>query len=123
MSSDMPDWLRDLSKGITNADEDMSMEPELEAEPEPELPAAPDPMADLRSQMGGDEFESVEAMPEPVRAAPRPRRRRGGSGNKRNALGLLPWQGFFLSVLLFFDIAFVGLLFLVMLQRIAIPVP
>lgn len=116
MSSDMPDWLKDLSRGVTNDDEeDMLVEPE--PEPEPEL----DPLADLRSQMGGDELESVEPMPEPVRAASRPRRRSGGS--RRNAMGLLPSQSFFLSVLLFFDIAFVGLLFLVMLQRIAIPLP
>lgn len=35
--------------------------------------------------------------------------------------GMLPWQVFFLSVLMFLDIAIVGMLFLVMLGRVVIP--
>ncbi|MBN2004209.1 MAG: hypothetical protein JXA21_12710 [Anaerolineae bacterium] len=119
MSNDMPDWLRDLSKGINDSADDISMEmePEPELELEPQLQPEPDPMADLRSQMN-EESERAVAEPMPAKAAPRARRR---SSSKRGVMGLLPWQGFFLSVLLFLDVAFVGLLFLVMLGRVAFP--
>lgn len=136
MSSDMPDWLRDLSRGVENAEDNMPAEPE----PEPEI----DPLADLRSQMN-EEPESAASMPaadsrhrgeskrEVVNSlierlgSDKPESRRAGSRSqssrsRRGAMGLLPWQSFVLSVLLFFDIAFVGMLFLVMLGRVVFPI-
>ena len=65
-------------------------------------------MADLRSQV------AVEAPP----PAPSPRRTRARS---RYVFGLLPWQVFFLSVLMFLDVAVIGMLFLVMLGRVVLP--
>jgi len=99
MSSDTPDWLSEL----TPRSEDES---ETENEPTDSL----DLMADLRNQIDVAE----EATP------PKESRTRGRSRNID--LGLLPWQQFFLSVLLFLDVAIVGLLFLVMLGRMVIPV-
>lgn len=63
-------------------------------------------MADLRSQVAVEE------------TAPSPSVRRTRS---RYVFGLLPWQIFFLSVLMFLDVAVIGMLFLVMLGRVVLP--
>lgn len=93
--SDELDWLSDLV-------------PKTEEAPAPDtVPENVDMLDDLREEM-------VVTEPAPVAAANRPR-------VGRSIGGLLPWQVFFLSVLMFLDVAIVGLLFLVMLGRIVIP--
>ena len=98
MSDATPDWLTELMPG---------------AEEEPpvgqEEAGAADMMTDLRGQM--DEAGAEEALEK----APRPRSSRSVFG------GLRPWQRFVLSILMFLDVAIIGLLFLVMLGRVVIP--
>ena len=125
MSSDMPDWLAGLVSAPEDEDDDQflaaSVRPQASvAQPQVAMPqpqavvAQPqavvfedaDMMADLRGQVVVDE-------PTP---APVARRRRS-----RYVFGLLPWQIFFLSVLMFLDVAVIGMLFLVMLGRIVLP--
>ncbi len=103
MSSDVPDWLNELAP---RSDE------ETQADVEDAEANDIDLMSDLRSQM--ETSEETETN-EPRRTA---RRRQ----NRQLELNLLPWQRFFLSILLFLDVTVVGLLFLVMLGRITIPV-
>ena len=111
MSDDL-DWLSDLVAGGEDEAAEEASSPEIlpavapfaSSEPEPEL----DLMDDLRSEIVTDEEE-----PTVVGASPRPPRTFGG---------LKPPQLFFLSVLLFLDVAVIGLLFLVMLGRIVFPV-
>lgn len=120
MSADIPDWLRGLAPKEEGEEEEAAVgfappppvmkEPEVEAEA-PGL----DLMADLRTQMSDVADEPTAA--DLARAEPR-RRARASSGL---ALNLRPWQQFILSVLLFLDVAVIGLLFLVMLGRIVIP--
>lgn len=98
MSNDMSDWLSELTP--RSEDEDRT-----ENEPTDSL----DLMADLRNQMDVTE------------EAPPPRESRPPTRSRNIDLGLLPWQQFFLSMLLFLDVAIVGLLFLVMLGRMVIP--
>jgi len=126
MSSDMPDWLAGLVSAPEDEDDDQpltaaawpqasAVQPQAAAPP-PQATARPqvsafedgDIMADLRSQV---------AVEEPI-PTPSTRRRRSRS---RYVFGLLPWQIFFLSVLMFLDVAVIGLLFLVMLGRIVLP--
>jgi hypothetical protein len=68
-------------------------------------------MDDLRSQMDDDEIAT------PAEEASASSRRQTGL-----ELGMRAWQRFFLSVLLFLDVAIVGLLFLIIFGRIALPV-
>jgi hypothetical protein len=68
-----------------------------------------DLVADLRSQVEDEEPEEEWAS------------RPAKSMLDFRLAGLLPWQQLVLAVLLFFDISIIGLLFLVMLGRIAIP--
>jgi hypothetical protein len=136
--SDIPDWLVDLAAQRDDDDED-----ELPAqEPEPEAPPAwesreiglTDAQAPLRpgerAGVGGradvDDDEDLDVMSalrsqveseeEAAREAEREKRSFDFS-----VPGLVPWQQFVLSILLFMDIAVIGLLFLVMLGRVAIP--
>lgn len=65
--------------------------------------------------------ETAPEAPEPHRGARRPARparpqRRASSGS-----GLRPWQRFILSFFLFWDVVIVGLLLLLMLERIVLP--
>ncbi|HOU13181.1 MAG TPA: hypothetical protein PKZ84_08685 [Anaerolineae bacterium] len=120
MSSDMPDWLSEL---VSVSDDDEPLQkaapasasvmplipdasPPQRARPPEPAPANVDLMDDLRSQVAAQEAAPAVA---PKKARPRSRYVAGG---------LLPWQAFFLSVLLFLDVAVIGLLFLVMLGRI-----
>ncbi|MEJ5311692.1 MAG: hypothetical protein WHX52_18170 [Anaerolineae bacterium] len=121
MSNDMPDWLAGLVSAPENEDEDQlltaavtqpqarSVQPQIAA-PQPQASAgvfeAEELMADLRSQVAAQEPAASTAT----------RRRRS-----RYAFGMLPQQIFFLSVLMFLDVAVIGLLFLVMLGRIVLP--
>jgi hypothetical protein len=119
MSSDMPDWLAGLVS--TPEDEDagqplpVAARPQVGVAPSQATAAAPqaapfegaDLMADLRSQV---------AVEEESRLTPATRRTRS-----RYVFGLLPWQVFFLTVLMFLDVAVIGMLFLVMLGRVVIP--
>ena len=104
MSSDLPDWLSELAP----KDGEEEIAPVVE-----ESDVAPDMMADLRSQ-----FDETDAPTAAEQAVPKAQRRQRSSLE----FGLMPWQRFFLSLLLFLDVTIVGLLFLVMLGRIAIPV-
>ncbi len=94
-------------------DEEATARPEPAEEPEE---AGLDLMADLRSQMDVPEVAAPTAA---ELARPKARRQPRSSGGME--LSLLPWQQFVLSVLLFLDVTIIGLLFLVMLGRIAIP--
>ena len=115
MSGDIPDWLRGLAPDMDDDDAPIAPPVPLMAE-EPEEEAGLDLMADLRSQMDGAEAVIPTAA---ELARPRPRRQPRPSGGVE--LGLRPWQQFVLSVLLFLDVTIIGLLFLVMLGRIAFP--
>ena len=124
MSSDMPDWLADLVSAPEDEDDDQPLtaaarpqasvvQPQAVAPPQatavqPQTTPFKDEalMADLRSQVVVDE------------PAPAPSTRRTRS---RYIFGLLPWQIFFLTVLMFLDVTVIGMLFLVMLGRVVIP--
>ena len=121
MSEDFPDWLRELAPKDAEDEDIPSREPPAPASPSP-TSAPPmemkdddenlagnddwDMLGDLRGEMEEEEAASEESK---VRRPP-----------SRRIAGLLPWQRFVLALLAFFDIAFVGFLFLVMLGRIAI---
>jgi hypothetical protein len=111
--SDIPDWLRDLSGGIS--DEEIPVE---EPQDEPE-PVAADPMADLMSEF--EEEEEPEAAPEPLPASTASPRRSPRKKSKKGAPRLTSGQRFILSVFLFLNVIVIGLLFLAMLGRIATP--
>lgn len=112
MSGDMPDWLAGL---VSNTDEEEE-QPQAAVSPfqvdaarsQPTAPESVDLMADLRSQVA-----EADAAPLPV--AKKKSRSRYVVG------GLLPWQLFFLSVLMLLDVAVIGMLFLVMLGRVVLP--
>ena len=118
MGEDFPDWLRELAPEEAEDEDIPSREPPAPASPSPasapveedDVSAAGnddwDMLGDLRGEMEAEEAASEESKP-----------RRKPS---RRIAGLLPWQRFVLALLAFFDIAFVGFLFLVMLGRIAI---
>jgi len=112
---ELPDWLMQ----VTAAEEDKKADHDaLNFTPPPEPEAAPiteavDPMEALRTQMAPSAEASFMEMAEPTARTAAP----------DLTLGLLSWQRFFLSVLLFLDVAIIGLLFLVMLGSIAIPMP
>ncbi len=123
MSSDMPDWLSELLPATESQEEAPLLETgpaETEAVPlraeakaarRFEPPEPPPARADVRADSRGQ-----GATPQARRAvsSKKPRRQQGIGG-------LLPWQTFFLSVLLFLDVAVIGLLFLVMLGRVVFP--
>ena len=94
--SDELDWLSDL---VPKKDE--------EATPTEGAPEPIDLLVGLR-----DEISMPETMQSDAVEKPRVQRFIGG---------MVPWQVFFLSVLMFLDIAIVGMLFLVMLGRVVIP--
>ena len=110
MSDDM-DWLSDLVAGGEEDAADEETLPEITPATLPFEPSEPevelDLLDDLRSEMVVDEEEAAV-----VDTSPRPPRTFGG---------LKPPQLFFLSVLLFLDVAIIGLLFLVMLGRMVLP--
>jgi len=119
MGEDFPDWLRELAPEEAEDEDIPSREPPAPASPSPASASAPveedeiaagnddwDMLGDLRGEMEAEEAASEES---------KPRRK-----SSRRIAGLLPWQRFVLALLAFFDIAFVGFLFLVMLGRIAI---
>jgi hypothetical protein len=116
MASDMDEWLRDLAP--PEEDDELEAVEVAEAPPDAEDVGGLDLMDDLRGQFVGDE-DVVEVEDER-------RERRGLNLNVslqqlNLGLGLLPWQQFVLSLLLFLDIAVIGVLFLVMLGRVVIP--
>jgi hypothetical protein len=125
MSNDMPDWLAGLVSAPEDEDDDQfltaaappqtgAVQPQVAtpqaqaAVTQPQVGAFEDEdiMADLRSQVVAEE-------PTPTPSVRRTR--------SRYIFGLLPWQVFFLSVLMFLDIAVIGMLFLVMLGRVVLP--
>ncbi|MBN2390092.1 MAG: hypothetical protein JXR84_05190 [Anaerolineae bacterium] len=124
MSNDMPDWLAGLVSAPEDEDDDQllaaampqmrAVEPHVTA-PQPQAAVAQSPviafededmMADLRSQVAVE-----EPPPEPLAKKTR----------SRYVFGLLPWQIFFLAVMMFLDVAVIGMLFLVMLGRVVLP--
>jgi hypothetical protein len=128
MSSDMPDWLA----GLVSAPEDEDEDQPLTATARPQVGtvqpqvAAPQPQAPARAQMGVFEDEDIMAdlrsQVAEEEIVPSPSAKRGRSRTRsRYVFGLLPWQVFFLSLLMFLDVAVIGMLFLVMLGRVVIP--
>lgn len=114
--SDMPDWLAELAP--MDEDEEASEAapaspaPAPQSSPAPAPPSEdvePDPMDDLRGQFEELEDDTEEDMD-------------AGEGFILQVGGLAPWQLFFLSVLLFLDVAIVGLMFMFMLGRMVLPV-
>lgn len=93
---DLPDWLRELTPQETDDAGAAATTPGWLHAVTPEAPAAP----------------QESAAPQPSR---RRRSRRSTSG------GLQPWQRFVLALLLFLNVALIGLLLLTMLERIVIP--
>jgi hypothetical protein len=70
---------------------------------------------DLRQKSAQQaEFLSEEAAPD---AAPAPARVR----SRRGALGLTPFQGFVLALILFLNVTVLGCLTLVVFEKIALP--
>lgn len=118
MSGDMPDWLAGLVSAPEDEDDAQPLGAAAPFQPsaaQPQVAASPPPamafedndmMAALRSQVAAE-------APAPAPAARKTR--------SRYVFGLLPWQIFFLSVLMFLDIAVIGMLFLVMLGRVVLP--
>ncbi|MFN2110866.1 MAG: hypothetical protein ACK2UI_14520 [Anaerolineae bacterium] len=124
MSNDMPDWLAGLVSDPEDEDDDQLLAdamPQMRpVEPQAAAPQAQaavtqppvitfeddDMMADLRSQVAAEELP-----PEPSAKQTR----------SRYMFGLLPWQIFFLAVMMFLDVAVIGMLFLVMLGRVVLP--
>lgn len=140
MSSDMPDWLAGLVSAPEDEDEDQPLtaavappqaraaQPQV-ATPQPQArtvqPQVTPPSSQTTARPTASVFEEEDLMAglrsqvaaaEPT-PAPATRRRRS-----RYVFGLLPSQIFFLSVLMFLDVAVIGLLFLVMLGRIVLPI-
>lgn len=93
---DLPDWLRELTPPETDDAGAAATTPDWLREVTPEAPATP----------------QEPAAPRPSR---RQRSRRSASG------GLRPWQRFVLALLLFLNVALIGLLLLTMWGRIVIP--
>ncbi|MGC9469723.1 MAG: hypothetical protein ACP5HS_14095 [Anaerolineae bacterium] len=135
--SDIPDWLVELAAQQSQDDSEEEAESEwdfLRDEPEPELEPELEPLATERLQDQGppeptpdmEEGELVETLRSQVDAEdeePEVQEEAVASGPAFSLRipGLLPWQQFVLAVLLFLDIAVIGLLFLVMLGRMSIP--
>ena len=102
MGIETPDWLSEIAAEGEALDND-----EQEGASFDDLGL----MDDLRSQMDAEDIIT------PADEVSRASRRRASL-----EFGMLAWQRFFLSVLLFLDVAIVGLLFLIILGRIVIPV-
>ncbi|HNT76525.1 MAG TPA: hypothetical protein PKH77_16050 [Anaerolineae bacterium] len=113
MSGDIPDWLRGLAPD-GEEDEDISIAPTLIQEEPEEEPV--NLMDDLRNQIEGS-----ATLPPTAAELARPTAKRRAKTTGGLAFNLRPDQQFILSVLLFLDVVIIGLLFLVMLGRIAIP--
>ncbi|HOT93110.1 MAG TPA: hypothetical protein PLJ78_14305 [Anaerolineae bacterium] len=123
MSGDMPDWLSALMPTLDEEPLQKAApeEKKEEAGPMPvagqttlrATPAAPAPTPEPRDAM--DDLRSQVAVQTEPQATPKKSR------SSRTFGGLLPWQVFFLSVLLFLDVAIIGMLFLVMLERVVLP--
>ena len=114
---EIPSWLIELAESAENEDKDRDPTSVETPDQRPEsgfLEEEVNLMDELRSQvevepMPDEEVEeaSVDEMKEPKKQV--------------TFAGLVPWQQAVLSVLLFLDIAVIGLLFLAMLGRISIP--
>ena len=102
MGIETPDWLSEIAaegEALDNNEQEEDTFDDINL------------MDDLRSQMDAEDIIA------PAEEVSRPSRKRASL-----ELGMRPWQRFFLSVLLFLDVAIVGLLFLIILGRIVIPV-
>lgn len=128
MSSDMPDWLA----GLVSAPEDEDEDQPLTAAGRPQAGvaqpqvAAPQTQTVARSQGGVFEDEDIMAdlrsqVAKEEPASPSQVRRTRTRSRSRRVFGLLPWQVFFLSLLMFLDVVVIGMLFLVMLGRVVLP--
>ena len=126
---EIPDWLIELAE---NADKDdseqtgeniteMLSEGQTEVLPEPPPVYTPESgfleepvtlMDELRSQVDAIPEEEDHREREPDAAKPR---------KPISFAGMVPWQLAVLSIMLFLDIAIIGLLFLTMLGRISFP--
>jgi len=106
---EIPSWLVELAESAENEDADQTPDqlPESGFLEEPVTL-----MDELRSQVETEPMPEEELQDEPAPEKPK---------KQISFAGLLPWQQAFLSVLLFLDIVVIGLLFLAMLGRIAIP--
>ena len=121
------DWLIELAENADNEDSEQIREEftethtgqQTEALPEsppsyvPESGFLEEPvtlMDELRSQV--EPLPEEELKSEPTKELP---------GKPVRFAGMVPWQLAILSIMLFLDIAIIGLLFLTMLGRIALP--
>jgi hypothetical protein len=138
MSSDMPDWLAGLVSAPEdeNEDEDQflaapvrpqagAVQPQA-AMPQPQAAARPQVGAQMGPQVGvfedGDMMADLRSQVTDEEIIPPSSAKRGRSRtHSRYVFGLLPWQVFFLSLLMFLDVAVIGMLFLVMLGRVVMP--
>lgn len=136
--SDIPDWLVELAAQRNQDADEEEAEQDLMPEPEAFVDAEPDsldPVEALRSQVDDTPAEEepeltrrgflgLGARPaaagESAALAVAPAKQSAAAAPRRVA-GLLPWQQLILAVLLFLDVVVIGLLFLVMLGRVAIP--
>lgn len=112
---EIPSWLIELAESAENNDSDQTPDQLTEelSEQRPESGFLEEPvtlMDELRSQVEPSPEE--ELADEPVKKQPK---------KQISLAGMLPWQQAVLSVLLFLDIAVIGILFLAMLGRISIP--
>jgi hypothetical protein len=124
---EIPEWLIELADNAENEDsqedpkEETVIIPEQSFEPLPEVQPSQqaesgfleEPVAlmdELRSQVEPlTDEEDVDAPPSEKLQKP------------VTLAGMVPWQLAILSILLFLDIAIIGLLFLLMLGRISLP--
>jgi|GEM_PF-1058375 len=122
MSDEMPDWLADLVSTSEDEGDDQPLvasvrpqaiveqpqvailQPEIEAIPEVVLETEEEMMDSLRSQVA----QADVVPPPPVKRS------------ARLVLGMLPWQVFFLSVLMFLNVLVIGMLFLLIFGRVVL---
>lgn len=136
--SDIPDWLVELAaqqgeggeeEQGQEGQEDTAFEDALSAEAETQTDVLPDvaaltPLEDEGSSPPEEtdlvqELRSQVAVEGPLAAS-----EEVGAFSDRHRgvlVGLQPWQQFVLALLLFLDVAVIGLLILVMLGRVVIP--
>jgi hypothetical protein len=109
---EIPSWLIELAENAENNDSDQSTEKLPDQLPESGFLEEPVTLMDeLRSQMEPlPEDEPKEEVEEEVRPT-----------MPMSFAGMVPWQLAVLSVLIFLDIAVIGMLFLTILGRISIP--
>jgi hypothetical protein len=136
--SEIPDWLVELAAHQGEEDDDDESEWDfLQAEPaedsysasnsaqssfsEPAMPFQALSAAEAAAQEDDDLMADLRSQVEIVEPEEAPAAKSTKSALDYRVAGLRPWQQLVLSVLVFLDVGIIGLLFLVMLERIVIP--